>query len=61
MNCPFTEFYSKEQLIYQRYNNEQFNTMNETVYFSGAFVQKNIFFDYMKGIEFCNERGFPIP
>lgn len=48
-NSPFTEFYSKEQLVYQRYDNAKFNKFKDVPYYPGSFLPKNLFFDYMKG------------
>ena len=50
-HCPFSDYYEREQLVYQRYNNHHFNKMNEEAYFAGAFVEKNVFFDYLKGMD----------
>lgn len=35
-------------MVYQRFDNKQFNKFKDVAYFPGSFLPKNLFFDYMK-------------
>lgn len=45
---PFSEYYSRDQLVYQKFDNSAFNKVKGITYFSGAYVQKSIFTDFTK-------------
>jgi hypothetical protein len=51
VSSSFTQYYSKEQFVYQRYDNSKFNTFNDATYFTGSFLPLPLFFNNIKPVQ----------